>query len=292
MALLQTRIGIAQQDQEKAQADLDDRTRIFDQRLNDIYMDGNVSYLEVLLKATSLSDFLTRFDLMQAIAENDISLMKQVSALRDQIAQNKKEMQNKEAQLVVLQGQTRAKQSDLTARSNQKQQVLAQINSNADAYQRALNEEEAYSQQLIEIIQELQNKNSPREGTGHLSWPVKGPITSPFGMRMDPILHKYEMHTGIDIGVPMGTPIKAADGGTVIFAGWNDAYGKLTIIDHGDGISTVYAHQSVQLVNVGDKVYQGEIIGHVGTTGWSTGPHLHFEVRINGTPVNPMNYLP
>jgi murein DD-endopeptidase MepM/ murein hydrolase activator NlpD len=292
VTLLQTRIGVAQQDLQKAEADLADRTRIFDQRLNDIYTEGSVSYLDVLLQATSLSDFLTRFDLMQRIAENDISLMKQISALRDQIARNKKSMEDKKAQLVVLQGQTRAKQAELATRSQQKAELLSQIKAQKGVLQRDLDEDEAAAEQLTQIIQELQKKNAPRQGTGHLIWPVRGPITSPFGMRINPVTHHYSGHTGIDIGVDYGTPIKAADGGTVIYVGWNDAYGNMTVIDHGGGISTMYAHESAQLVSVGDKVYQGEIIGKVGSTGWSTGPHLHFEVRVNGDPVNPLNYLP
>ncbi len=289
--LLQTRINNDQQDLQKTQASLDDRTSIFDQRLRDMYIDGNVSYLEVLFKATNLDDFLTRFDLLQRIAEQDISLMTQITAMRDQIAQNKKDLEGQQAQLVVVKGQTLAKQTALTASSQQKKQLVSQIQTQMGILQQNVDEDEAYSQQLTQIIQGLTNKNAPSKGTGRFIWPVKGPITSPFGMRINPITHKYSGHTGIDIGVPYGTPIAAADGGTVIFAGWNVAYGNMTVIDHGDGFSTMYAHQSKQLVSVGDRVTQGQIIGYIGTTGWSTGPHLHFEIRVNGVPVNPMKYL-
>ena len=289
--LLQTRINNDQQDMQKTQASLDDRTSIFDQRLRDIYIDGNVSYLDVLFKATSLDDFLTRFDLLQRIAEQDISLMQQITAMRDQIAQNKNDLEGQQAQLVVVKGQTLAKQTALTASSQQKQQWVSQIQTQMGILQHNEDEDEAYSEQLTQIIQELTNKNAPSQGTGRFIWPVKGPITSPFGMRINPITHKYSGHTGIDIGVPYSTPIDAADGGTVIFAGWNVAYGNMTVIDHGGGFSTMYAHQSKQLVAVGGHVTQGQIIGYIGTTGWSTGPHLHFEIRVNGVPVNPMKYL-
>lgn len=291
LILLQTRISVSQQDLQKAQADLVDRTQILNQRLRDIYTEGNVSYLDVLLNATSLNDFLTRFDLMQRIAEQDITTMKQITALRDRITQQKKDLETEKAQLIVLQGQASTKQVYLAARSDEKKQALSQIETQRDALRRALDEEQAYSQQLTSIIQQLQNKDAPRQGTGRLIWPVRGPITSPFGTRMHPILHELRTHTGIDIGVASGTNIAAADSGTVIFAGWNDAYGRMTVIDHGGGISTMYAHQSAQLVKVGDQVRQGQTIGKVGTTGWSTGPHLHFEVRINGNPVSPTNYL-
>ena len=289
--LLQTRINNAQQDLQKTQASLDGRTGIFDQRLRDIYIDGNVSYLDVLFKATSLDDFLTRFDLLQRIAEQDISLMQQITAMRDKIARNKQDLVGQQAQLAVVQQQTLAKQATFTASSQQKKQLVSQIQAQMGILQHNVDEDAAYSQQLTQIIQELTNKNGPAQGTGRFIWPVRGPITSPFGMRINPVTHIYSGHTGIDIGVPYGTPIAAADGGTVIFASWNVAYGNMTVIDHGGGFSTMYAHQSKQLVAVGDRVTQGQIIGYIGTTGWSTGPHLHFEIRVNGVPVNPMKYL-
>jgi murein DD-endopeptidase MepM/ murein hydrolase activator NlpD len=289
--LLQTRINNDQQDLQKTQTRLDDRTGIFGQRLRDIYIDGNVSYLDVLFKATSLDDFLTRFDLLQRIAEQDISLMQQITAMRDQIAQNKQDLVGQQAQLAVVQQQTLAKQATFTASSQQKKQLVSQIQAQMGTLQHNVDEDAAYSEQLTQIIQELTNKNAPSQGTGRFVWPVRGPITSPFGMRINPVTHKYSGHTGIDIGVPYGTPIAAADGGTVIFASWNVAYGNMTVIDHGGGFSTMYAHQSKQLVAVGDHVTQGQIIGYIGTTGWSTGPHLHFEIRVNGVPVNPMKYL-
>jgi murein DD-endopeptidase MepM/ murein hydrolase activator NlpD len=289
--LLQTRIGNDQQDLQKTQASLDGRTHIFDQRLRTIYIDGNVSYLDVLFQATNLTDFLTRFDLLRRIAEQDISLMQQITAMHDQIAQNENDLEGRKAQLTVVQNQTLAKQDTLTANSRQKEQLVSQIQAQMGILQHNVDEDEAYSQQLTQIIQGLTNKNGPPQGTGRFIWPVNGPITSPFGMRINPITHNYSGHTGIDIGVPYGTPIHAADGGTVIYAGWNVAYGNMTVIDHGGGFSTMYAHQSKQMVAVGDHVTQDQIIGYIGTTGWSTGPHLHFEIRVNGVPVNPMKYL-
>ena len=118
-----------------------------------------------------------------------------------------------------------------------------------------------------------------------LAWPVDGPITSPFGMRWG------RLHAGIDIGVGFGTPIRAAAGGTVIHAGWLGGYGNLVVLDHGGGLSTAYGHQQAIYVTVGEAVGQGEVVGEVGSTGNSTGPHLHFEVRIAGNPVDPLGYL-
>jgi murein DD-endopeptidase MepM/ murein hydrolase activator NlpD len=123
-------------------------------------------------------------------------------------------------------------------------------------------------------------------------WPVSGPVVSPFGWRIHPILHYRKMHTGIDIAVGYGVPIHAADSGTVIYATWMGGYGNVIILDHGRGISTLYAHQSSLAVGAGAHVGRGQVIGYVGSTGFSTGPHLHFEVRLIGTTVDPMGYLP
>jgi murein DD-endopeptidase MepM/ murein hydrolase activator NlpD len=123
-------------------------------------------------------------------------------------------------------------------------------------------------------------------------WPVNGTVTSGYGYRIHPILGKRILHTGIDIAAASGTSIWAADGGTVIYATWVSGYGNTVAIDHGGGISTLYAHQSSMAVSYGQKVKKGQVVGYVGSTGYSTGPHLHFEVRVNGTPVDPMGYLP
>jgi len=124
-----------------------------------------------------------------------------------------------------------------------------------------------------------------RQGSGRFIWPVSGTFTSPFGYRWG------RLHAGIDIAVPEGTPVRAADGGTVAIAGWTGGYGNYTCVNHGRGISTCYGHQSRIAVSVGQSVSQGQVIGYSGNTGHSTGPHVHFEVRINGNPVDPMGYL-
>ena len=147
------------------------------------------------------------------------------------------------------------------------------------------------SAQLTARIQAAQASSASGYSTGSgvsssgLIWPVQGPITSPFGMRWG------RMHEGIDIGVPYGTPIHAAASGAVIYAGWMSGYGNLIVIDHGNGLATAYGHQSSIVVSCGQDVAQGQTIGYVGSTGHSTGPHLHFEVRVNGNPVDPLGYL-
>ncbi|NPV29143.1 MAG: peptidoglycan DD-metalloendopeptidase family protein [Firmicutes bacterium] len=294
IAALERAIDAARQELQKAEKDLEERTAILHQRLRDIYTEGQVSYLEVLLQATSLGDFLTRFDLMQRIAEQDIKLMKELAAERDRIEQRKKDLEARQERLTLLREQTRVKQSYLTARSEEKKGVLKQLESEREAYERALDELEATSRRLAQIIQQLQAKKpSPRRGTGRFIWPVPGysTVTSGYGMRFHPILHQSRMHTGIDIAAPTGAAVVASDDGTVIYTGWLGGYGQVVVIDHGGGYSTLYAHLSRIVAGNGSQVRQGETIGYVGSTGWSTGPHLHFEVRVNGEPQNPSGYL-
>ena len=144
---------------------------------------------------------------------------------------------------------------------------------------------QAGSANIAARIRSAGSHSSATPSVAGLIWPIQGVLTSPFGMRWG------RMHEGIDIGAATGTPIYAAAGGTVIYAGWESGYGNLTVIDHGNGLATAYGHQSKIAVSNGQTVSRGQLIGYVGSTGHSTGPHLHFEVRANGTPVNPLSYL-
>ncbi|MHB8842558.1 MAG: M23 family metallopeptidase, partial [Candidatus Aquicultor sp.] len=128
-------------------------------------------------------------------------------------------------------------------------------------------------------------------GGGYV-WPVSARITSPFGWRFHPVLGYSRMHTGIDLGCGSGTSVHATKGGTVIMAGWMGGYGNAVVIDHGEGISSLYGHNKSLTVSAGQHVVQGQVIAHSGSTGMSTGPHLHFEIRVNGNPQNPLSFLP
>ena len=169
---------------------------------------------------------------------------------------------------------------------------------NAATYEREM-AERAYrelietSKQIETMIRRIQSGEKNIGGsTGTMVWPAEGEITSPFGWRVHPIFGTQRLHTGIDIGADYGDATRAADGGVVIHSDWMGGYGNAVIIDHGNGISTLYAHNSQLLVSEGQTVAKGQTVARVGSTGYSTGPHLHFEVRQNGTPVNPSNFLP
>lgn len=157
-----------------------------------------------------------------------------------------------------------------------------------------LDELEAESEKIAEEIRRLEKSDTTGyQGSGKFKWPTPGytRITSPYGMRTHPILRTKRMHTGIDIGAPKGANVVAAENGKVIFAGWNNAYGQTVIISHGGNITSMYAHLTSYSVKVGQEVKKGAVIAKVGSTGWSTGPHLHFEVRKNGNTIDPMPYL-
>lgn len=285
--------------QEKEEA-LQVKTEILNKRLRDIYMQGKLSYLEVLLDSTSMSDFLTRLDFLKRLMENDAKLVKETAAERDELARKKRELEEKKEQVLSLKRATELKQNTLAARSQEREDTLKRLQADEEACERAIKELEATSRQITQMIQQYQANNpnpSPPQGTGRFIWPAAGPITSEYGMRWHPIYHRYSPHEGIDLGAPYGSDIWAADGGTVIFVGLQSGYGNTVIIDHGGGISTLYAHMSSFAVSRGDVVSQGQKIGEVGGipgtpgAGSSTGAHLHFGVYINGNATNPLGYL-
>lgn len=294
IAAAQQEIGVAAKELAKAEERLDERTEILHKRLQSIYTEGQVSYLEVLFQATSFTDFLTRLDMMERIADQDLYLVEELAAQQEQIAAKKARLEKNKKQLVLLQERTRIRQTYLASRATEKKELLSKLKTDRAACEKALNELEATSRQLTQIIQQAQSPGTNNQSTGRFIWPVPGysTITSDYGMRFHPILHRNKMHTGIDIGgAPSGARIVAADGGTVIYRGWLGGYGNVVIIDHGKSYSTLYAHLSSFAVSKGQQVSQGQKIGGIGSTGWSTGPHLHFEVRINGVHQNPRNYL-
>jgi murein DD-endopeptidase MepM/ murein hydrolase activator NlpD len=178
-------------------------------------------------------------------------------------------------------------QQQLAVARTSKRQTLSSIQESEKEFLHEVNGLQAASAALAAKIRSTQSGGSAGSGVSAsgLVWPVSGPITSPFGWRWG------RMHEGVDIGASTGTPIHAAASGTVIYAGWMSGYGNLVVVDHGNGLSTAYGHQSAIAVGNGSSVGQGQTIGYVGCTGHCFGPHLHFEVRVNGSPVDPLRYL-
>ncbi len=291
---LQVKIDVAKKEIEEREKNLLVKTQLLSDRLVYIFEDGDVSYLEVLLSSTDFNDFLTRYELLNAIVSNDMDLIESIKKeqsnlkmIQSELEVNAQELENNRI------GQKNMKE-ELDLRKAEKEKMLSSVQKEKEKYQEAIDELERTSRDLEQMIRKAQgNSSGGKQGTGSLTWPTPGysTITSPYGMRFHPILKERRMHTGVDIGAPNSAKIVAADDGVVISSGWMGGYGQTIIIDHGKGISTLYAHQSVLIAKEGESVTKGEMIGKVGSTGWSTGPHLHFEVRINGNPTDPMAYL-
>lgn len=274
--------------------ELKETTTTLQDRLRTYYVQGDIHYLEVILNATTMSDFLTRWDLLGRIAENDASLIdrmkKTVTLYKDklELALEKKET------LASLRMEQDKRKAELNTASSRQKKILNEITTEKKDIEDALDELQAESDRIAaSILKKTGADTSKYLGNGKMYWPTPGysRITSAYGWRRHPILKKSKLHTGVDIGAPNGTSIRAAEQGVVLEAGWRGAYGRVVIINHGGNTVTLYAHTSKTLVNEGDIVAKGQEIALVGSTGWSTGPHLHFEVRKNGAHVNPMSYL-
>ncbi|KHO63105.1 metalloendopeptidase [Thermoanaerobacter sp. YS13] len=263
------------------------------ERIRAIYISGEWGYLDVLLSSKSFGDFITRLDIIKKIINFDVNLFDSYKKQREIVQQKEIELAQMKIEAENYKNEVASRQRELQVAMVSRQGLMRDLERQQKYYEQQEDELLRQSQQLERIIQELQAKSRLKYTGGKLLWPVPSSdiITSPFGMRYHPILHQYRMHTGIDIAAETGADIVAAGDGQVIFAGYYGGYGYAVIIDHGDGISTLYGHNSVLLVKEGDIVKRGQVIAKAGSTGWATGPHLHFEVRKNGVPVNPIDWL-
>lgn len=295
LTIVERDIDLNEKELKKAEEALNTRTEVLNKRLKEIYLTGDVSYLEVLLESSSISDFLTRFDLLQRIVNQDMNLLKEIEDERHQIETKKADLEVRRSEMLTLRQDKANKNTYLAKQSQDKEKLLSSIKDQKEYVERELAAFEESSREVERIIREMEAKNPQAKpaATGKLIWPLPGytRVSSDYGWRIHPILKTRSLHTGIDIPAPSGTAIKAAQSGTVLYTGLMGAYGNVVILSHGGNLSTMYAHQSAIAVSVGDEVKQGDKIGAVGSTGWSTGPHLHFEVRINGTHTNPWDYV-
>ena len=265
-----------------------------EKRLIAMYEMGEIKYLDVLLNSENLSDFLSRYYLISEISEADIKLLKEfketkekTEKLNESLLEKKNELEETkkkcEKDKIALSNMEILKKNKVKKLNTQELELYAQI--------------EEYQNQIKDIEQEIKKLALVNIGEqyigGEMAWPVPGynTITSPFGMRTHPITGIYKLHTGVDVGAPTGAKFIAANDGVVVNAERNGAYGNMVMINHGGGIVTLYAHGLEILVNVGDVVTQGTPVLKVGSTGYSTGPHAHFEVILNGEYVDPLNYI-
>ena len=307
------KIAATQAELEKTQARLKVREGVFTKRVRDIYMHGQLSYLDVVLGAKDFSDFSNRLELLRRIIDADITLISDIRKERAAIETAKQELETQRARQAQLRDQAAAKRDEIESRRKEQQAILYQAQNDKAMAEQAYNEYQQSSQAIAEMLRQRAADRAaqaaaaaaqassgggggsdyyqPVSGSGALIWPVNGVVTSPYGYRTHPIFGTTIYHSGIDIGVDYGTPVHAADGGVVVEAGWISGYGYAVIIDHGNGLSTLYGHNQELAVSEGQSVSQGQVIAYAGSTGNSTGPHVHFEVRANGDPVDPSAYL-
>ena len=260
-------------------------------RLRDVYKYGRTGYAEVLFGAGDFGEFVTRWHFVTAIVQADGRLMADYEADIEEHRGLEATLQREQAQLETITTQTRVRRQEIVQQEQAKRAMLTRLQRERAAYEQMVRELEEDSQELEVLILRMQTRSMPQpalmRGLRALIWPARGAFTSGFGLRRHPIFGIRRMHTGVDIGAPRGAPVQAAADGRVIYTGWFGGYGKIVIIDHGGGVSTLYAHLSQILTEEDRSVRKGEIIGRVGSTGYSTGPHLHFEVRVNGRPIDP-----
>ncbi|HEV2590464.1 MAG TPA: peptidoglycan DD-metalloendopeptidase family protein [Gaiellaceae bacterium] len=277
---------------------------VLEQRFVKLYESGQANTLEVVFGAQNLQSALDEVQYIKELSRNDRRIAtavheartqakaarKRTTKLRDTVRGETRVIAERSAQARSVRSELVGAKNDIASQRQTQLIALDKLNSTQRAEAEEIDSLTAASASIAARIRAAQSRNSsgPTQTASDagLVWPVSGPITSPFGWRWG------RMHQGIDIGVGYGTPIHAAAGGTVIYCGWEEGYGNFVVIDHGGNLATAYGHQSSIAVTCGQQVDQGQVIGYVGCTGHCTGPHLHFEVRVDGNPVDPLGYLP
>lgn len=262
-------------------------------RLRAIYKHRQADYWEALLTAPDLATFTTRYQYFKHISQTDAELLNRLDDRMDDITVEKKRYGSTVQTIATVTDNIKQQKDEIQDNTEETAELLERIRSQRAEAEAAIAQLERDSQQIEAMIRRLMaaRRRMPRLGTGRFARPVDSPIGSGFGPRYHPILHVNRPHRGLDFRAPSGTPIRAADRGVVIWSGWFGAFGKLVIVDHGGDLTTLYAHASRLVVSKGDVVARGQLVAYSGSTGLSTGPHLHFEIRRNGTPVDPLGYL-
>ncbi len=282
------------------EADIEKEDEAFRKRLRAMDEINVSTYIDILLEAESLSDFLVRMETLREISEHDQAIIDQMVTLKNGVVQSKQEIEASKAEQEEARSLVADKKAALDAKLAEKTQFIEALKNDMEAYEAAIAEAEEQEQALKAQLTPTLSRSSSNapafisnENGGAFIWPLPSShyITSQFSTRTHPVYGVERFHSGIDIGGSYGSAVYASAGGTVTLAGWNGGYGNCVVIDHGNGMATLYGHNSSLLVSAGQTVSQGQQIARVGSTGVSTGPHLHFEVLVNGVERNPLEYV-
>ena len=291
---LTNQISVNEQKLESVQEQYNKIKQVLDLRVIEMYKSDNLQFLEVLFASKNVKEFFQTYDKLILLNKYDKTLLDSAEQQIEEIETTKKILTEKK-KLVVESKQTQQRKSQVVQNTKTKREYyLSKLTKQEQELQLQIDE---YNTQVVQIENEIKllalGSISEDYIGGVFTWPVPGrtSLTSLYGMRVHPITGAYKLHTGIDISAPLGTNFVAAANGVVSKATYNTAYGNMVIIDHGGGVQTLYAHGNSILVQVGDEVKAGTPVLEVGSTGYSTGPHAHFEIRINGQTINPLDYF-
>ena len=269
-------------------------------RIVQIFKTKRKSYVEFLLSSNNVNNFLDRLYFENIVMKQDKDNIIKMQRQTRKIIEVKRQIEMQKRYLASSIKSIDREQKNIQDAISQNEKMIYKLKTDRATWEKAERDLARQSREIAEMInkQTVKSEKSQQKITvsGGFIRPVGGPVTSPFGWRVHPIFKRKIFHSGVDLGMPMNSPVKAANSGKVIFVGWYGGYGKVVIIDHGriNGVptTTLYAHLNSYRVSVGSTVVKGQVIANVGTTGYSTGPHLHFEVRQNGNPTNPFNFVP
>lgn len=310
---------------EEKQKELDETQEMLDERIRSYYkIDMTAQYIYMILESKDLGQLISNIQAINRIINIDKALMDNIERtqkelaieqqnLEKQLAQDKKnkeeivvkqnEIVEAQKEFIVIKDEKQRQMDELLALENEKNNIIASLTEEELALQEQIGDLVAYNAdlqaELDNLLNSINNSNNNSGGGGNADIsngegflrPTGGPITDPFGPRTNPVTGQAGMHNGVDFGDPIGTPIRATKSGVVTYAGWISGYGNTVIIDHGGGVTSLYGHAESLNVSVGQEVARGETVAFVGSTGQSTGPHLHFEIRFNNVPHNPMDYV-
>ncbi|MBQ3402367.1 MAG: peptidoglycan DD-metalloendopeptidase family protein [Synergistaceae bacterium] len=296
---IQENIEVLDEHMRDEQVKIDELSELMRGRLLDIYKYGEAGRMRTLFASRSVFEAVENAYLLKRLNERDEAILSQLQARVQNMDLSRRTMDDHQARLREKTQAVQDQRDKYNRSIKETNRFITSLQKQKELAEKAAAEAEEAQKAAGAMIAALQKKREaikrayiPATGQGSkFDWPVRGPMASPFGERIHPILKRRILHAGIDIASPNGTPVKTAAPGEVIYNGWLRGYGRVVVVDHGRGYSTLYAHLSASLVQEGQVVKAGAVIARVGKTGNTTGYHLHFEVRVYGTPANPIKYL-